>query len=215
MRYKWGAYRGTDTYGNLTISTAISGMTSFYTPIRVLSASEDFGMARLAELDPMDASKYPWNDFSAGHIFADFYQDRLRYVPERKMWFFYGDGIWQLDTGSLHAMKYCMELANLMYTFALGIRNEDKRKAYLKYAGRWQSHANRFNILKDAQVHHPISCGRFDSDIYIFNCRNGTLHIDTGSSPSIATQTFSLRKARSYMTPPPGRNASLPTSTRS
>ncbi len=180
MRDKWDAYRGTDTYGALTISKAISGMTSFYTPIRVPSASEDFGMARLAELDPMNAAKYPWNDIGAGHIFADFYQDCLRYVPERKMWFFYGDGIWQPDTGSLRAMKYCMELANLMYTFALEIRDEDKRKAYMKYASRWQSHTNRVNILKDAQVHHPISYGNFDSDIYIFNCRNGTLHIDTG-----------------------------------
>lgn len=35
-------------------------------------------------------------------------------------------------------MKYCMELADLMYTFALEIRDEDKRKAYMKYASRWQ-----------------------------------------------------------------------------
>lgn len=123
--------------------------------------------------------KYPWNDIGAGHIFADFYQDRLRYVPERKMWFHYEGGIWQPDTGNLRAMKYCMELADLMYTFALEIRYEDKRKSYMKYASRWQSHANRVNILKDAQVYHPIPYGSFDADIYIFNCRNGTLHIDT------------------------------------
>ena len=137
-------------------------------------------MDRLKELDPMDSGKYPWNDIGAGRILADYYQDRLRYVPERKVWFYYENGIWQPDTGSLRAMKYCMELADLMYTFALEIRDEDKRKAYMKYASRWQSHSNRVNILKDAQVHHPISYGRFDSDIYIFNCKNGTLHIDTG-----------------------------------
>lgn len=123
--------------------------------------------------------KYPWNDIGAGHIFADFYQDRLRYVPERKMWFHYEGGIWKPDTGNLRAMKYCMELADLMYTFALEIRDEDKRKSYMKYASRWQSHSNRVNILKDAQVYHPISYSSFDADIYIFNCRNGTLHIDT------------------------------------
>lgn len=39
---------------------------------------------------------------------------------------------------------------------------------------------NRVNILKDAQVYHPIPYGSFDADIYIFNCKNGTLHIDTG-----------------------------------
>ncbi len=60
-------------------------MTDYYKPIIPRSAAEDFGVERLKELDPMDSSKYPWNDIGAGHIFADFYQDRLRYVPERKM----------------------------------------------------------------------------------------------------------------------------------
>lgn len=180
MREKWDSFRGTDTYGNITIQKAVARMTDCYKPIIPRPASEDFGVELLKELDPMDSFKYPWNDIGAGHIFADFYKDRLRYVPERKAWFFYDGGIWQPDTGSLRAMKYCMELADLMYSFALEIRDEDKRKAYIKYASRWQSHSNRVNILKDAQVYHPISYGSFDADIYIFNCKNGTLHIDTG-----------------------------------
>lgn len=180
MREKWDSFRGTDTYGNITIKKAVARMTDCYKPIISRSAAEDFGVELLKELDPMDSFKYPWNDIGAGHIFADFYKDRLRYVPERKVWFFYDGGIWQPDTGSLRAMKCCMELADLMYSFALEIRDEDKRKAYIKYASRWQNHSNRVNILKDAQVYHPISYGSFDADIYIFNCKNGTLHIDTG-----------------------------------
>lgn len=180
MREKWDAPRGADTYGNITIAKSLSGMTDYYKHIIPRLAIDDFNVDRLKELDPMDSSKYPWNDIGAGHIFADFYRDKLRFVPERKMWFYYEDGIWQPDTGSLRAMKFCMELADLMYTFALEIKDEDKRKSYMKYAGRWQSHTNRVNILKDAQVYHPIPCGRFDSDIFIFNCSNGTLHIDTG-----------------------------------
>jgi putative DNA primase/helicase len=180
MREKWDSLRGADTYGNTVINKMVVRMTDYYKPIIPRSAAEDFGVDRLKELDPMDSSKYPWNDIGAGHIFADFFQDRLRYVPERKMWFYYENGIWNKDTGNLRAMKYCMDLANLMYTFALEIKDEDKRKSYMKYASRWQSHSNRVNILKDAQVHHPISYGSFDADIYIFNCKNGTLHIDTG-----------------------------------
>ncbi len=180
MREKWDEHRGADTYGNITIAKVVSKMTDFYKPIIKPSAAEDFGVDRLKELNPMDSAKYPWNDIGAGHIFADFFQDSLRYVPERKMWFYYEDGIWNKDTGSLRAMKYCMELANLMYTFALEITDEDKRKSYMKYAAKWQNHSNRVNILKDAQVHHPIHYGDFDADIYAFNCKNGTLHIDTG-----------------------------------
>lgn len=180
MREKWDELRGADTYGNLTIAKALSGMTDSYKPVVSTTAAEDFGMERLEELDPMDTAKYPWNDIGAGHIFADFYQDRLRFVPERKVWFYYEDGIWKPDTGSLRAMKDCMELANLIYAFALKIHDEDKRTVYMKYASRWHSHNNRVNILKDAQVYHPIPYGSFDADIYIFNCKNGTLHIDTG-----------------------------------
>lgn len=180
MRDKWDDYRGADTYGNMTILKAISNATVFYKPIHAATAAEDFGMDRLKELDPMDTARFPWTDIGAGRIFAAYYKDILRFVPERKMWFYYENGIWQPDKSNIRSMKYCMDLADLMYTFALEIRDEDKRKAYMKYVSRWQSHNNRVNILKDAQVHYPIPFGNFDTDLYIFNCKNGTLHIDTG-----------------------------------
>lgn len=176
MRDKWDEHRGANTYGEMTIRKAISGMTAFYKPIVRSTAAEDFGMERLRELDPMNTATYPWTDIGAGRIFADYYKDILRFVPERKMWFYYEEGIWKQNTGGLRAMKYCMELADLMYTYALEIRDEDKRKAYMKYVGRWQSHSNRVNILKDAQVYHPISASEFDADPYVFNCKNGTVH---------------------------------------
>ena len=169
-----------DDYRENTLSTAVRGCREFYSPIVKTTASEDFSKAqKLIELGVFDRSKYPWSDIGAGKIFADFYKDCLRYVPERKSWFYYKDGIWQADTGNLYAMKCCMELADLMYSLALDIKDEDKRKRYIKYVTKWQSHSNRVNILKDAQVYYPISYGDFDSDIYIFNCKNGTLHLDT------------------------------------
>ena len=167
-------------YRENTLNTAVRGCREFYSSIVKTTAAEDFSKAqKLKELDPLDKNKYPWNDIGAGKIFADFYKDSLRYVPERKSWFYYKDGIWQADTGNLNAMKCCMELADLMYSIALEIKDEDKRKRYIKYVTKWQSHSNRVNILKDAQVYYPISYGDFDSDIYIFNCKNGTLHLDT------------------------------------
>ena len=129
MREKWDSVRGANTYSNISVEKEVSRMIDYYQPIIPRSAVTEFGVARLKELDPMDSSKYPWNDIGAGHIFADFYQDQLRYVPERKMWFYYEGGVWKPDTGNLRAMLYCMELADLMYTFALEIRDEDKRKS--------------------------------------------------------------------------------------
>ena len=201
MREKWDAYRGTDTYGNITIAKVVSTMTDFYKPINQSTPEEDFSADKLKDINPMDSVKYPWNDIGAGRIFADFYKDSLRYVPERKMWFFYENGIWQSDTGNLRAMRCCMELADLMYSFALEIRDEDKRKAYMKYAARWQNHSTRVNILKDAQVYHPISYGEFDSDIYVFNCKNGTLHIDTGTFTEHRSEDLLTKKSEVIYNP--------------
>ena len=34
---------------------------------------------------------------------------------------------------------------------------------------------------QDAQVYHPISASEFDADPYIFNCKNGTIHVNDHS----------------------------------
>ena len=179
FRAKWDEYRGTKTYGEITIDTALNEMKEFYSPIIKTSPMEDFDddFEKLSSLNPIDVSKYPWTDIGAGMLFADFYQNELRYVPERKSWFHYEDGIWTQDIGGLKAMKFCMNLANLLHMYALKIEDEHKRKIYMDYSKKWQSHNYRVNILKDAQVYHPISISEFDNDPYIFNCKNGTLDV--------------------------------------
>ncbi|NCB94063.1 MAG: nucleoside triphosphatase [Clostridia bacterium] len=179
-RDKWDEQHGADTYGNMTIKNAVSKMQNFYQPIKT-SPEADFDdeMQKLIVLNPADTTKYPWTDIGAGKLFADFYKDVLRYVPERRTWFDYQAGIWTADIGGLKAMYRCMKLANLLHLYALEIKDEHQRKSYMDYSKRWQSHGYRVNVLKDAQVHHPISYLAFDKDPYVFNCKNGTLHLDS------------------------------------
>ena len=179
FRTKWDEFRGNKTYGEITIDTALSGIKEFYSPIVKTNPAEDFNddFDKLSNLNPIDVAKYPWTDIGAGMLFADFYQEKLRYVPERKSWFYYENGIWTHDIGGLKTMKLCMALANLLHMYALKIEDEHKRKIYMDYSKKWQSHNYRVNILKDAQVYHPISISEFDSDPYIFNCKNGTLDV--------------------------------------
>lgn len=180
-RPKWDEYRGTDTYGDITLKNAISKSKAFYTPVQKLSAYEDFDdkNERLRELNPEDTSKYPWTDIGSAKLFADFYKNILRFVPEKKQWFIYENGIWQSDVGSLKAMKFCMELADLLHMFLLDLKDEHKREGFKKFTKQWQRHSYRVNLLKDAQVYHPISASDFDKDPYIFNCQNCTLDVRT------------------------------------
>lgn len=180
-RDKWDEQHGADTYGNMTIKNVVSKMQNFYQPVKSNPEADfDDELQKLIALNPADTTKYPWTDIGAGKLFADFYKDVLRYVPERRTWFDYQAGIWTADIGGLKAMYRCMELANLLHLYALEIKDEHQRKSYMDYSKRWQSHGYRVNVLKDAQVHHPISYLEFDKDPYVFNCKNGTLHLDSG-----------------------------------
>lgn len=176
-REKWER----NDYREMTLQKALMQTKEFYKPVKS-NANTDFNdeLQRLIELNPADTTKYPWTDIGAGKLFADFYKAVLRYVPERRTWFDYQDGTWSADIGGLKAMRRCMELANLLHLYALEIKDEHQRKSYMDYSKRWQTHGYRVNVLKDAQVHHPISFLEFDTDPYIFNCSNGTLHLDTG-----------------------------------
>ena len=181
-REKWDELHGADTYENMTIKNAVCNMKNFYQPIKA-NPSVDFNdeLQMLIAINPSDTTKYPWTDIGAGKLFADFYKEILRYLPERRSCFYYEDGTWSTDTGGLKAMQLCMELANLLHLYVLEIKDEHQRKTYMDYSKRWQTHGYRVNVLKDAQVHHPISYLHFDNDPYVFNCKNGTLHFDSGN----------------------------------
>jgi putative DNA primase/helicase len=106
MRDKWNRPQSGSTYGMLTIQKAIASVTEIYKPSgKRSSATEDFWEHSLADLKPENNERYPWTDIGASRLFADYYKAYARYVPERKMWFCYENGIWTPDIGNLKVME--------------------------------------------------------------------------------------------------------------
>ena len=178
MREKWNR----EDYRTATLEKAVAMTTEFYKPLAISDARSDFSVPELflSEVHPENNDRYPWTDIGRGRLFADCYRDIARFVPEKKSWFCYQDGIWAADTGSLHTMELCKELADALLVYALSIQDERQRQDYIKYCSdKWQVRRTRETVLKDAQSIHPISIQEFDSDPYVFNCSNGTLHLDT------------------------------------
>ena len=128
---------------------------------------------------PENGREYAWSDIGAGRLFADCFKEQARYVPERKCWYIYKNGVWSADTGNLGVMELCKKLADALLVYALRIDDERARTDFLKYASKWQSRYTRETLLKDAQSCYPIPMSEFDRDPYILNCANGTLHLDT------------------------------------
>lgn len=181
MRGKWDRPLCGSTYGAFTLGNAVALAAEFYKPIAGRSASEDFNdtVQDLKNLRPESNDRYAWTDIGASRLFADCYQSVARYVPERRLWHCYESGIWKPDTGNLKVMELCKALADALLIYAVDIQDERQRNAFIDYCRKWQQRKYREVVLKDAQGVYPIAMSEFDRDPFIFNCANGTLHLDT------------------------------------
>jgi len=178
-REKWDRQQAGSTYGRITLEKAIGETHSTYHPPRKNAAPIQDGKPTLRNMKPEDNDRYCWADIGSGRLFADYFRDVARYVPERKLWYCFDGKRWVPDLASLRVMEFCKTLADDLLPYAAGIEGEKKRSAYMAYCLKWQRRAFRETIIKEAQSIYPIMMEDFDTDIYAFNCSNGTLHLNT------------------------------------
>lgn len=183
---KWDRPTAGSTYGAITIQNAIDTARQTYDPqahfqrkAAQISISTVNGPLVLADLHPEKSDRYGWNDIGNGNLFADWYKDLARYVPERKKWFVYNGRVWEPDTGNLRAMELCKRLADALAVYALGLPEGAVRDDYRDFVNRWQLRRNRETILKDAASVYPVKLEMFDRDSWLYNCQNGTLDLRT------------------------------------
>ena len=112
-------------------------------------------------------------------MFADFFKPIARYNSERGIWYVYDGTVWQPDTENLKVAELAKLLADKLYVFALTITEEDARKRFIDRVRKLQLRKHRETMLKDAKSVFPLSMRSFDQDIYLFNCKNGTLDLRT------------------------------------
>jgi putative DNA primase/helicase len=177
MRDKWER----DDYRKSTLERAVKSCTSFYKPVRITYAAEDFNniSGQLQDFDLLNNPRYRFGDIGFGRLFADVYKDICRFVPERKKWYVFSGKCWQADVGSLKAMELCKSLADDLLQYALTINEEHLRTNFLKECGKWQQRRFRETYLKEAQSVYPLPLKTFDRDRYLLNCQNGTLDLRT------------------------------------
>ncbi|MPM36638.1 hypothetical protein SDC9_83237 [bioreactor metagenome] len=133
----------------------------------------------LYTLCPESTEIYKSTDIGNSRLFADFYRDTVRYVPERKLWYVFDGMRWIPDVGNLKTMSLCKELADILLVYAAGIEDDGLKRKFGDNWWRWQNRRTRETILKDAQDIYTTNMAEFDADPYLFNCHNGTLHLKT------------------------------------
>ena len=191
MRDKWDRPQSGSTYGWLTLEKAVRNCTAFYSPV-LTPAEADFNdvLEKLTELEPLNSPRYRSGDIGYGRLFADVFKDIARYVPERKKWFVYDGKRWAADIAGLMVMELAKDMADAMLVYAATIKDEDKRKAFLEGAMKWQQRRFRETYIKEAQGVYPLSMGTFDQDVYLFNCDNATIDLRTGRARPHSNRDF-------------------------
>ena len=132
--------------------------------------------ATLKDLHPESDPRYKPNDIGNSNLFSDVYKDVARYCPDRGIWYVYDGKMWKPDSkDGTQIMQLCKKLANALVLYSTSIADEDYTKAVTK----WQYRNTCNMILKDAQDCYPVNVSEYDKDIYLFNCKNGTLDLRT------------------------------------
>lgn len=197
MRPKWDRKQAGTTYGAISIRNAVNTASSVYIPVNAQDiVDEEFAnldedktvefqpdisriTLTLEEMAPHSNPRYGREEIGMGNAFADYFKPIARYNSERGIWYVYDGTVWQPDMENLKVAELAKLLADKLYVFALTITEEDSRKRFIERVKKLQLRKHRDTMIKDAKSVFPISMKSFDRDIYLFNCKNGTLDLRT------------------------------------
>lgn len=175
MRDKWNEMRGNVTYGQMTLENAVNRSANFYNGSNSYFYDELFDDELAIFLEKANPVKnYPRNDNGTSRLFAEYIKDELRFVPERKCWYYYNGICWSADKSDMVIRERCKQFCAALLK---EVADKVETKEQLRYYSQIQNKKPRDNIIKDAQSVYPISLSEFDSDKYLFNCINGTLDL--------------------------------------
>lgn len=182
MREKWDKRRGSMTYGQATISKAISTCTSVYEP---KIAQDDASLALeffggKARVD-IPHNNYDMTDTGNAQRLHDKYKGNIRYSYNRKKWFYWTGKVWQADnTGEIK--KLADTIITDLKREAFSCQDEDEQEALLKFAAKTASSKAKTNMITETQHLDgiPVLPEEMDSFTDYINCQNGIINLRTG-----------------------------------
>ena len=173
-RQKWDGRRGNGTYGQMVIDEAIRECREVYEVKKnysVQSGSET--LDEVKQFKPSDLG-------NAERLVAKHGSD-LRYCHAWNKWLNWKGSHWEIDnTGEIE--RKAKNTIRGMYLDAANLQNEDQRTALAKHAARSESSraiAAMIELTK-SEPGIPITTEQLDNDIWLLNCKNGTLDLKTG-----------------------------------
>lgn len=187
-REKWDERRGASTWGADQIAKAVRECRtvwnhSYSSGERLapqMGDAEQDALAWLTEQDAANNSRYSLDDMGAGYLLADWAKPFARYCADANTWFVYRGGVWKKDPGGVAIASKAKVLSAAVASYAASITDDQRRKAWLGFAGRWCSYNSRRTYIRDAASVWPVQRSEFDRYPWLFNVMNGTLDLHKG-----------------------------------
>ena len=108
-------------------------------------------------------------DAAAGRYFARHYQNSLKYVPDRRIWFEYGEGVWH-DIDEPTLLQRVFDLVPVMQSRGMTASATHDLLSVPKAR----------NVLDAAKARMARRSSEFDNEPLLLNTVNGTVELETG-----------------------------------
>lgn len=120
------------------------------------------------------------NDRELSKLFADIYRDRLRYVNQAKGWYAFNGSRWLTETqgGNCKAAQYMKDFIKKLLIECACIQDDSLRETKLKAANAYNQQTRREKLLKDCRSELDEDITAFDSNLNLFNVKNGTIELE-------------------------------------
>ena len=180
MRPKWDEKRGTTTYGQMTVSKAVSTCGEVYMPQRGGDDTE-LALSLFGKKKPKASKSYDRTDTGNAHRLYDRCNGEIRYSYARKKWYYWTGKLWALDdTGEVK--KYTDLVLADMKAQAFEIDDEHEREQFLRFVSSC-GNSNRKNAMITETQHLegiPVLPDQMDAYQEYLNCQNGIINLRNG-----------------------------------
>jgi putative DNA primase/helicase len=168
MRAKWDEQHGGQTYGELTVATALAGRSAFY------------GASSTTSSD-LDLNHFMTTDAGNAEAFAASYRGAVVFDHRLQRWLIRGQHRWVPDNVA-EVRLYAKRVARRRLRAAAEIQEEERRKRAIKHALSSESRQRLDAMVELARSEEAIADAgyRWDSSPGLIAVENGVIDLDTG-----------------------------------
>ena len=172
LRPKWDERRGERTYGERTIDKALSGMSSFYSPLRGSGEAQHAGRS---------SDKPELTDTGNAERYVRLFRDVVRFCHTWKEWLTWDGRRWAVDKKG-RVLRRTKEVIADLYRDAASVGDLKTQEAIASWARSSQKADRRKAMLDLAKCEKgiPILPAQLDQHPLLINFKNGTLDLASG-----------------------------------